>query len=270
MIKIKDYVRVGSLEEAYELNQKRSACILGGMLWTKMGERQVQTAIDLSGLGLDQIEESEEEFSIGCMVTLRQMEEHEGLNVYTDGAARECVRSIVGVQFRNLATVGGSIFGRFGFSDVLTLFLALDTEVELFHAGKMPLAEFACSKRDRDVLVRLIVKKHAGHCVYQSHRNSRTDFPVLTCAVRVENGRGCAVLGARPAKAARVELSERLSEKLSVGSASAEELREAALTISDQFTYGSNMRGSAKYRHHLGQVLLRRCMEEIQKKEEQK
>ena len=36
MIKIKDYVRVGSLEEAYELNQKRSACILGGMLWTTL------------------------------------------------------------------------------------------------------------------------------------------------------------------------------------------------------------------------------------------
>ena len=254
MIKIKDYVRVGSLEEAYELNQKRSACILGGMLWTKMGQRQVQTAIDLSGLGLDQIEESEEEFSIGCMVTLRQMEEHEGLNAYTDGAARESVRSIVGVQFRNLATVGGSIFGRFGFSDVLTLFLALDTEVELVHAGRMPLAEFACSKRDRDVLVRLIVKKHEGVTVYQSHRNSRTDFPVL---------------GARPAKAARVELPAELAEKLAAGKASAEELKAAASEISDQFTYGSNMRGSAEYRHHLGRVLLRRCMEEIQKKEEQ-
>ena len=269
MIKIKDYVRVGSLEEAYELNQKRSACILGGMLWTKMGERQVQTAIDLSGLGLDQIEESEEEFSIGCMVTLRQMEEHEGLNAYTDGAARESVRSIVGVQFRNLATVGGSIFGRFGFSDVLTLFLALDTEVELVHAGRMPLAEFACSKRDRDVLVRLIVKKHEGVTVYQSHRNSRTDFPVLTCAVRVEDGKGCAVLGARPAKAARVELPAELAEKLAAGKASAEELKAAASEISDQFMYGSNMRGSAEYRHHLGRVLLRRCMEEIQKKEEQ-
>ena len=254
MIKIKDYVRVGSLEEAYELNQKRSACILGGMLWTKMGQRQVQTAIDLSGLGLDQIEESEEEFSIGCMVTLRQMEEHEGLNVYTDGAARESVRSI---------------FGRFGFSDVLTLFLALDTEVELVHAGRMPLAEFACSKRDRDVLVRLIVKKHEGVTVYQSHRNSRTDFPVLTCAVRVEDGKGCAVLGARPAKAARIELPAELAEKLAAGKASAEELKAAASEISDQFTYGSNMRGSAEYRHHLGRVLLRRCMEEIQKKEEQ-
>ena len=131
MLKIKQYVKAESLEQAYELNQKKTNRIVGGMLWLKMSTAQIQTAIDLSGLGLDQIEESEEEFSIGCMVTLRQMEEHEGLNAYTDGAARESVRSIVGVQFRNLATVGGSIFGRFGFSDVLTLFLALDTEVEL-------------------------------------------------------------------------------------------------------------------------------------------
>lgn len=268
MIKIKDYVRVQSLEEAYELNQKRSACILGGMLWTKMGNRQVQTAIDLSGLGLDKIEETEEEFSIGCMVSLRQMEEHAGLNRYTDGAARECVRSIVGVQFRNLATVGGSIFGRFGFSDVLTMLLALDTEVELFHAGRMPLEQFACSKRDRDVLVRLIVKKHAGRMVYQTHRNSRTDFPVLTCAVRVETneaGKGCAVVGARPARAVRVELPAELAEKLNAGTGSKEELRSAAADLADHFIYGSNMRGSAAYRRHLAEVLLRRCMEEIPK-----
>ena len=70
---------------------------------------------------------------------------------------------------------------------------------------------------------------------------------MLTCAVRVEDGKGCVVLG----------------------KASAEELKAAASEISDQFTYGSNMRGSAEYRHHLGRVLLRRCMEEIQKKEEQ-
>ena len=48
-----------------------------------------------------------------------------------------------------------------------------------------------------------------------------------------------------------------------------EELKAAASEIPDQFTYGSNRRGSAEYRHHLGRVLLRRCMEEIQKKEEQ-
>ncbi len=67
MIKIKDYVRVGSLEEASELNQKRSACILGGMLWTKMGAEAGADGETICPLGLDQIEESEEEFSIGCI-----------------------------------------------------------------------------------------------------------------------------------------------------------------------------------------------------------
>ena len=32
-------------------------------------------------------------------------------------------------------------------------------------------------------LVRLIIKKHPQESVYLSHRNTKTDFPVLTCAV---------------------------------------------------------------------------------------
>ena len=71
MIKIRELVKVESLEEAWELNQKRTNKILGGMLWLRLGNRNVQKAIDLSGLGLDQIEETEEAFSIGCMATLR-------------------------------------------------------------------------------------------------------------------------------------------------------------------------------------------------------
>lgn len=122
MLEIKEYVKAESLEQAFELNQKRTNQIIGGMLWMKMGDHRIQTAIDLSGLGLDTIEEDETQFSIGCMTSLRQLELHEGLNQWSDGAVRESVRHIVGVQFRNLATVGGSIFGRFGFSDVLTCF----------------------------------------------------------------------------------------------------------------------------------------------------
>ena len=102
-----------SLEQAYELNQKKRNCIIGGMLWLKMGNRMVPTAIDLSNLGLNTIEENEEEFSIGAMVSLRQLELHAGLNEYTHGAVKNAVKDIVGVQFRNLATVGGSIWGRF-------------------------------------------------------------------------------------------------------------------------------------------------------------
>ena len=51
MIKIKEYVKAESLEQAYELNQKRANRVIGGMLWMRMSSAQVQTAIDLSGLG---------------------------------------------------------------------------------------------------------------------------------------------------------------------------------------------------------------------------
>ena len=105
MLKIKEYVKAESLEQAYELNQKKTNCVIGGMLWLKMVTRNVQKVIDLSGLGLDQIEENDEEFSIGAMVTLRQIELHEGLNTWSQGAVKESVTHIVGVQFRNLATV---------------------------------------------------------------------------------------------------------------------------------------------------------------------
>ena len=155
MITINSYRKPESLEEAYELNQKRANRIIGGMMWMRLGNGRVQTAIDLSGMGFDQIEESEEAFKIGCMCTLRQLELHEGLNRYTDGAVKESVRHIVGVQFRNQATAGGSIFGRFGFSDVLTCFLALDCYVELYKGGVVPLREFVCQERDRDILVKM-------------------------------------------------------------------------------------------------------------------
>ena len=253
MLKIKEIIRPQSLEEAYELNQKRTNRILGGMLWIRMSNIQIQKAIDLSGLGLDKIEETEEEFSIGCMVTLRELELHTGLNTCFEGLIRRSVEDIVGVQFRNSATIGGSLFGRFGFSDVLTAFLVLDTYVELYKGGVCPLAEFAFRKRDNDILVRVIVKKTKGHYAYQSYRNTKTDFPVLAVAMaQAEDGVKAAV-GARPQRA-EVRIATDLE-------------RDTLKALADSFAYGSNMRASAEYRKHLASVLLKRAAEEIQGKE---
>ena len=83
MMTIREYKRVESLEEAWELNQKKANRVIGGMIWLKMSRGNVGTAIDISGLGLDQIEETEDAFEIGAMVTLRQLEEHPGLAAYT-------------------------------------------------------------------------------------------------------------------------------------------------------------------------------------------
>ena len=123
MLTIRQYVRAESLEEAYTLAQKRNNMVLGGMAWTKMYNRNIGTAIDLGGLGLDTIEETDEAYLIGAMTPLRVLEQHVGLNAMTQGAVAESLKGIVGVQFRNTATVGGSVWARFGFSDVTTILM---------------------------------------------------------------------------------------------------------------------------------------------------
>ena len=263
MVTIKNYVKAASLEEAWELNQKRSAQVIGGMLWIRMGKRTIQTAIDLSGLGLDTIEETEEEFRIGCMTTLRQLELHEGLAAYSQGAVRESLRHIVGVQFRNLATVGGSIYGRFGFSDVLSMFLAMDSYVELHKGGIIPLKTFAQMPYDNDILVRIIVKKKAARFAYQSVRPAKTDFPTLTCAGGYEPGadgeKFKIVVGARPNKAMIVEDNEQiLAEGLNEDA-----IRRFAAYAQEQVPTGSNMRGNASYRSHLVKVLVTRVLNQL-------
>ena len=271
-MKVKNYVKPASLEEAYELNQKRSSRLVGGMMWMRLGRGTIQTAVDLSGLGLDTIEETEEEFRIGCMVTLRQLELQKALNDYTEGSIREAVRSIVGVQFRNLATVGGSIWGRFGFSDVLTAFLALDTRVELYKGGQMSLREFADRKKDNDILVRIIVKKRPQRTAYQSFRNTKTDFPVLNCSVGIREDGGVAVVGARPGRAKVLELPEELCRKILENGSREEEgngsigdsgMEKAAAELASQIPVGSNLRGSGEYRTHLAKVLLLRALRQI-------
>lgn len=259
MLTFQKYVRPQSVQEAYELVQNPRNVIIGGMLWLKMQDRSVNTAVDLCDLGLDQIEETDDQFIIGAMVTLRQLELHKELNDYTQQAMRESVRHIVGVQFRNLATVGGSLFGRFGFSDVLTMFMALDADVELAGGGIVPIREFAQMPYTKDILLRIYVRKIPLAAAYVSQRNTRTDFPVLTCALSHIQDRYICVIGARPLKAIAFynednELTGELTDK---------KIECFADRIMNEIVVGSNMRGSKEYRRRLTKVLIKRAFKII-------
>lgn len=248
MMTFRDYQRPASLEEAWQLNQKRANRILGGMGWMKMSTAAIGTAIDLSDLGLDHIVENDDAFILPAMVTLRDIETHPGLDACFNGAVRESVRHIVGVQFRNCATVGGTVWLRAGFSDPLTLFLALDCTVSLYTGGdntvEMPLNEFMQTKPDNSILTAVCLKKTGRTVNYQSFRNTETDFPVLTAAVSQKDGIYRAAVGARPGRACLVE---------------ADDLETLIAKAQNDLHYGSNLRGSAEYRRALAGVLVRRA-----------
>ena len=125
--------------------------------------------------------------------------------------------------------------------------------MELYKGGIVPMSEFVKMKRDNDILVRVIVKKCPGHFAYLSHRNTRTDFPVLTVAVSDCGGVKKAVIGARPGIAKLYEI-ERMD-------------KETAKRLAEETPLQSNMRASDIFRRHLAGVLLGRAFAEIQGKE---
>lgn len=260
MFTAKNFVSPDTIEEAYELNQKRSNKILGGMLWLKMSKQNYNTIINLSKLGLDKIEENGECFEIGAYTTLRDIETNTSLNNYFNNALRDAVKSIVGVQFRNCATVGGSIFGRYGFSDVLSVFLSLDTTVVLYKGGEIPLEEFIKMPFDNDILMKIKVAKNGRKCFYQSVRNTKTDFPVLTCASSVLGDKIRLVFGARPFNASKNEYDFDFGTNSNSLEIMAEKIADNAKKDIKVF---SNMRSSQEYRTHLVGVLSKRAVLEL-------
>ncbi|QHI72533.1 FAD binding domain-containing protein [Aminipila terrae] len=250
----KNYLRPSTLEEAWTLNQNKNNKIIGGMLWLKMGHKNISTMIDLSDLGLSTIEENDQEFRIGAMCTLRELEEHSGMEQFFSGMIRNSIESIVGVQFRNLATVGGSVYSRFGFSDILTVFMALDSYVELYKGGIIPLEKYADMPYDQDILMRVIIKKRTRKGVYLSIRQTATDFPVLACAVsQNQEGAWKIIYGARPGKALAFESG--LPEKPGLS-----DIEEAIGKLKSWGHFAGNMRGSAEYRKALAEALLRKAI----------
>lgn len=247
MAQYKNYVIAQTLDEAYALNAKKSTVIVAGNMWLRMCGMRRQTALDLSELGLDYIKEDEQGFTIGAMTTLRTMETHAALNTAFGGVFARAFEPIVGTQFRNSATVGGSVFSRFGFSDVSTLLLAMGAKVVTHARGEVPLDEFQKEKWDRDILTAIRIEKGRSAAI-ESVRLSKTDIPVLVCAASADERGVRVVLGSRPARAVIVAEDAKPEEL--------DYMRMAA-----DVPMGSNARASEAYRRKVAPVLMERAVQ---------
>lgn len=242
MLKINNYHVAKSVSEAYALLIKgRGNAILGGAMWQRMSNRQVSTMIDISKLGLDKIEVEGDFIKIGALVTLSEVEKSEVLEEYYANLFKDMTHHIVGTQFRNTATIGGSVFGRYGFSDILTALLPLNTIVKTFKRGEVKLENFAEMEYEQDILEYIKIPAKKTSVSYKTFRNQATDFPVLCVCVSKIEGIEKISVGARPQKA---KLVNTLEEAL-------------------ELNFGSNMRASAEYRRSLCEVLVQEALMEV-------
>ncbi len=260
MFTLNRYAAPASLDEAWQmLNKNKGNVILGGLLWMKMGKKQYHTGIDLKHLGLDRITETDDTVDIGAMVSFRQMETDPILSHYFGSLFPQALGAVVGIQFRHLATLGGSVSSRFGFSDLICALLCLETVVHLYHAGAVPLDSFLSQPVSKDILVKVAVKKQQTATSYHSIRKSATDFPILSVAAACCNKNWTVSVGARPARACRAPETARVL----CGTPDAADISTACDTLAGEIPFGSDHRGSRDYRTALSRVLLKKGITQI-------
>lgn len=249
-----EHVFPATPEEALQMMRAPRARAMAGGLWLRLGKGGFGRAVDLSRLGLDRIETDGRTVTIGAMTPLRALETDPLLKELYGGVLAECVSAIVGVQVRNAATVGGSVWSRFGFSDPCCALLAVGGEALLLEEGPVPLEDFlARPQRKGDLLLGVRLPLDGRRAFYRSLRMSATDLPVLNlCLCAREDGTFAVSAGARPHRAVRCPAAE---AALARGDLSA--AKEAVMAL----PYGSNLRGSAEYRREMAAVLLSRAYE---------
>lgn len=259
-LNIREYLRPEKLEEAYELIKDGGALIIGGGAFLNLADREVNTAVDLSRLGLDYIREKGDQLEIGAMTTLREIElSSEIRNIY-NGLISKTVSEIMGIQLRNAATLGGTVFGKYGFSDLLTSLLGVGARVELYKGGVMELEKFLENKHESDILLKVIIKKSNSRAVFRSLRNTAADFSILNVSAVKEDGAIRICVGARPGIA---KLAAEAMEFINGVEPSEENSAKAGEIASEKLDFGSDLRGSAEYRRELCKALVKRCIMEV-------
>lgn len=250
MYTAKSFVAAKSLAEADELlkKSKKNRLLAGGM-WLRLGKGSYHTLVDLSQLGLNQIQFTEKATEIGAFTTLRQIEQNQSIQHLYASCLPECLNHIVGVQFRNLATIGGNVFCKHGFSDIIPALLVLQCQLEFYHQGQINLADYLQQEHVSDILLKLILSKDIEACCFTSYKQTATDLSILNFAAASHQKQIYLAIGARP-RVAKLWHQTLTWQQL------------AQLTLADveqivqDFDFGSNMRASQAYRQAIAPPLL--------------
>jgi CO/xanthine dehydrogenase FAD-binding subunit len=260
-MQIQEYVKPASIAEAYSLLQARpDAVVFGGGAMLRLGRRQIGLAVDLFEAGLDFVQHAGDRLELGAMVCFRRLETDPLLQDFAGGVLPEAVRNIVGVQQRNLFSVGGTVHGKYGFSNLLTVLLALDATVVFHGAGPVPLAvHLAGGGRRRDIVEKIVLPAGEVRASYQMVTRTRSDFALLNVAVARRQGVFRVAVGARP----RVATLARQAMALLDGQAEQDAATHAGTLAAAELSFGSDLRASADYRRRICRVLVRRAVEDV-------
>jgi CO/xanthine dehydrogenase FAD-binding subunit len=256
-------IRPKTIDEAYQVYTNfQNSIIIGGGAWLKFVSPKADLGIDLSELGINQIIETKDYIEIGAMTSLYQVEQHPSIKALGNGYLSQAIGMILGVPFRDIATIGGSIFGKYAFSDIITPLLCLDVKLNFYKQETMSLEAYLNSKdKLNDILLSILIKKESGKGFFKKVSNTSLDFSIINVAVTYFNQKLCIVVGARPGIAKKAILAMDFANKTKVFDEHS--IEEIALAAISELTFGSNHLASDLYRREVAKVYIERGIREV-------
>ena len=252
------YERPKAIEEAYTLITEEHGLPVAGGAWSRLMAKSVPLAVDLSDLGMRYIRDTGESVEIGAMSTARDAELSSLLAAEFGTVFRDATSHLVGVQLRNIITVGGSVAGKYGFSDMNTVLLALDAELCFYAGDRLDMGRFLAAPRDKPFLLEKIAARKGARAAFKSLRVTANDFAILNACAAYREGAWRVAVGARPAAARlSLEAARALGDR---GRASEAAARRAGDAAAAELAFGDDTRGSAAYRRSLCAVLVKRAI----------
>lgn len=241
---------------------------------TALRQMGIDAFVDLSLLGLDYIQEAQDDsVHIGALATLQEMVESPALK---DGAhllLNRAARLVAGPGICNLSGLWGAIQARSGPPEVILALLALGAKVVLLGAGEkqrtISFPEFyemgKNSLRKGELVLEACLPPLKPGCGWALERVARTprDEAIVAAAavVEAEGGKAgrviLALAGANPLPRRLPSVEDMLMGKVFT----AKTLQEAAETVRQQADPVGDFRGSPEYRRSMAGLVARRVLE---------
>lgn len=259
-MRVTNYYRASSIEDAYEkLKESSNNAIIAGGLWMKKVGGSFDTLIDLSNLGLNKIEVEKNYIKVGAMVSQREFETSPLINSLLGGTVAFSTREIMGPAFRNTATVGGSVFGRYPFSDLVAGLMMMDVTLMFYPTQSMTLQEYLSYKGKVDgILTNILIKNEEGKGYFKKVKTTALDFPLINFAISKRDGKHYIAVGSRPMGPTYALKAMEAADN----GASPEEVANIAV---EELMFADSYNISKEYRKDLTKVYVRRGLEEVNK-----
>lgn len=171
----------------------------------------------------------------------------------------------MGVGIRNIATLGGSVMGKYAFSDLFTPLLVMDASLIFYKKGEMSLSKFLQTKKmEKDILVKIVIPKNNSIGYFHKVQKTRLDFAVVNVAIS-KNDKIDIAIGARPSIAARptnaidyINTQETINEEV---------IKETARIAIEELKFSTNSKSGAEYRTLVAATYLKRGLKEVMSNE---